>query len=330
MTTANPQKPKWYHLRKKFLLLLLSFLALLVGIAWWFHLPMGSGPAGPAIPEAPFRQVWSTQPVLVVGMGDSITTGFGAGGKRYGYFNMLITSPPDDIADMRGKDLSRVFPGIRVMNIADNASSSGYHLRSQLPRIPPQPKEVLGLVFLTTGGIDLIHNYGKTAPKDEAIYGATYAQGVAYAKKFRQRLELLLDGIRAKFAGKCHIFLANIYDPTDGVGDVESVHPLLRLVQKLPPWPDGLKLLALWNRHLREAAQARDYVHFVDIHTVMLGHGIHCRDKSNPHYHSQDPHYWYFFNLEDPNRRGYDAIRRMFLQKVTAVFYRQPDVTRPK
>ncbi len=24
-------------------------------------------------------------------------------------------------------------------------------------------------------------------------------------------------------------------------------------------------------------------------------------------------HYWYYTNLEDPNERGYDAIRRLFL-----------------
>lgn len=28
------------------------------------------------------------------------------------------------------------------------------------------------------------------------------------------------------------------------------------------------------------------------------------------------PHYWYYVNLEDPNERGYDAIRRMFLIQI--------------
>jgi len=54
-------------------------------------------------------------------------------------------------------------------------------------------------------------------------------------------------------------------------------------------------------------------VHLVDVHKVMLGHGIHCRHHDNPNYHEDDPTYWYYFNLEDPNRRGYDAIRRAFL-----------------
>ncbi len=31
------------------------------------------------------------------------------------------------------------------------------------------------------------------------------------------------------------------------------------------------------------------------------------------HFDRHDPHYWFYFNLEDPNERGYDAIRRLFL-----------------
>ena len=36
-------------------------------------------------------------------------------------------------------------------------------------------------------------------------------------------------------------------------------------------------------------------------------------------YRAEDPHYWYFENLEDPNERGYDAIRRLFLIEMTKV-----------
>jgi hypothetical protein len=36
------------------------------------------------------------------------------------------------------------------------------------------------------------------------------------------------------------------------------------------------------------------------------------------HYDRKDPHYWYFINLEDPNERGYDALRRLFLNAMAA------------
>jgi hypothetical protein len=51
----------------------------------------------------------------------------------------------------------------------------------------------------------------------------------------------------------------------------------------------------------------------VDIHGAFLGHGIHCIQFWRPHFDWHDPHYWFYVNLEDPNERGYDVIRRLFL-----------------
>ncbi len=317
---SEPKKAKWYHIRKNFLFTLLAIFLCIFCIAWWYDLPMGEGSTGIAVPLEPFQKAWHSGKVLMVGMGDSITTGFGAGGSNYGYFERLMKNAPQDAEDIKGRSLSRVFPDLTVMNLASNASSSGEHLRVQLTYLNKQEPDVLGIVALTTGGIDLIHNYGKEPPKDEACYGATLQDGILYGKKFRERLNKLLDSIKERFPGGCKIFLANIYDPTDGVGDIENVHPLLRLIQKLPPWPDGVKILQIFNQHIKEAAEARDFVYLVDIHSVMLGHGIHCKDSKNPHYCAKDPTYWYYFNLEDPNQRGYDAIRRVFLLKMIKAF----------
>jgi len=61
-------------------------------------------------------------------------------------------------------------------------------------------------------------------------------------------------------------------------------------------------------------------VHLVDIYTPFLGHGIHCRQFWRAHYSRKDPHYWFHANLEDPNDRGYDALRRLFLNEMVKVF----------
>jgi hypothetical protein len=52
---------------------------------------------------------------------------------------------------------------------------------------------------------------------------------------------------------------------------------------------------------------------------LFLGHGIYSLQFWNRHYRSDDPRYWYWDNFEDPNNRGYDAIRRLFLIEMAKV-----------
>ena len=102
------------------------------------------------------------------------------------------------------------------------------------------------------------------------------------------------------------LFLGTIYDPTDGLGDLGRAGPL-------PDWPDGLSLHMRANEILHDFAAHHDNVHLVDYHKAFLGHGIHCAQFWREHYDRRDPHYWFHDNLEDPNDRGYDALRRLFL-----------------
>jgi hypothetical protein len=141
-----------------------------------------------------------------------------------------------------------------------------------------------------------------------ATYGATLAESQARIAEFETRLGAMLDRITEKFPMGCEIYLADIYDPTDGVGDAPSVF--------LPDWPDGLAIHAQYNQAIRRMIDARPHVHHVPLHSTFLGHGSHCRQFWRKHYDRDDPHYWFFTNIEDPNDRGYDAIRRVFLRKI--------------
>ena len=275
--------------------------------------PAGSGPAGPAVPAEPFERVWSDGEVVLLGLGDSITRGFGASPGR-SYFHLLVRNDDAAHPGMKGRDLSKVLPNLRHDNMSVSYSTSVDHVVRQVPRIPLFGQGVRGIVVITSGGNDLIHPYGRKPPQDGEMYGCTLDQATLWQATFRKRLRGIVDGVSRRFPGGCEIFLANIYDPTDGVGDIERAN------QPLPPWPDGLESLTLWNRTIAEVCDAYDNVHLVDIHSLFLGHGIHCRDSGNPHYRKDDPHYWFFENLEDPNDRGYDAIRRAFLLEMIEVF----------
>lgn len=295
------------------LILILAVVAVCATGTWIYFTqrrPVGVGPAGPSVPAGDFAAPWTGRPVLLVGLGDSVTAGFGAR-KGYGYFDRLVTNPPDEFPDMRAISLSAVLPGLRVTNLAVSGSTSLEHAEKQLPRLLVAESNVLGLVVLTTGGNDLIHNYGRTPPREQAMFGATWEQAQPWVKQFEIRLTFILGEIKSRFPGGCHIFLANIYDPTDGMGDIQRAG--------LPAWKDGLKILAAYNDIIRRRAEKDDQVHLVDLHSAFLGHGIHCTRFWARHYDSRDPFYWYHVNLEDPNERGYDAIRRLFLLEISKV-----------
>lgn len=277
---------------------------------FWFRLPAGDGPAGPDVPGELFASVWSSREVLLLGIGDSVTAGYGAR-RGYSYFDRLAASPPDEFPGMVDISLSRVFPNLKTRNIAISGTTSLQHVERQLTQLDAAFSDVMGVVVLTTGGNDLIHDYGRSPPREGAMYGASMEQARPWIEAFDRRLGHMVDRIHAAFPEGCNIFLANIYDPTDDVGDIESVG--------LPPWNDAPGILRAYNESIARCASSRSFVHLVDMHSAFLGHGIHCTQPWREHYHWDDSHYWYFENLEDPNERGYDAIRRLFLLKIAEV-----------
>lgn len=312
MTPVNEKKPlRWYTIRwQTILILCVVFVA-----AWYFLIgrykhPVGNGPAGPMVAIDAFQRVWSTNQFVFIGIGDSVTAGFGAT-EKHSYFEMLLQNDDASFPDMKGRDLRHVLPRLDSQNLSVSYTVSEEHLKEQVPRVKMHTPGVRGIVVITSGGNDLIHDYGRSASRDGAMYGCSYEQALQWKEKFRGRLTAILDGLMVKFPGGCDIFLANVYDPTDGVGDIE--HATLML----PAWPEGLKVLPLFNDIIAETCRSYTNVHLVDFHSAFLGHGIHCADRRNEHYRKDDPHYWYFVNLEDPNDRGYDAIRRLFLIEIS-------------
>ncbi|HML75617.1 MAG TPA: SGNH/GDSL hydrolase family protein [Anaerohalosphaeraceae bacterium] len=311
---------KWYSFRWRVFLLVLLFIGLSAGYVGWRLYnavrvrPMGEGPAGPAIAAESFTLPWSDQPVVFLGLGDSVTRGLGAA-KEHTYFELLIKNDDAMYPDMQGRDLSAVFASMTCRNYAQDYTTTQDHLDAQLIRIPQHDPDVRGIIVITSGGNDLLHDYGRKLPQDGAMYGCTYAQAQPWCENLKQRLDTLLTGLMAKFPGGCDIFLANIYDPTDGVGDPYTVG--------LPRWPAAMKVLDLANQKIAELCEKYPNVHRVDIHSAFLGHGIHCDEWWRSTYRKDDPHYWYYSNLEDPNRRGFDAIRRLFLQEMIRVFSRE-------
>lgn len=276
-------------------------------VYFWRSRPIGSGPAGPAVSRVAFTKPWTDRTVLLFGLGDSITTGAGAP-TGYSYFDLLVTNPPNEFDEMRGICLGAVLPNLRFTNLAVSGSTSAELAEDEIPELPYADSNTLAIIVMTSGGNDVIHNYGRTPPEDHAMYGATVEEAKPWIAEFATRLKGEVDSIRSHFPGGCEIFIADIYDPTDGNGDLQRAG--------LPVWPDAIRLLAAYNDVIHQAAKTYPHVHLVSMHDAFLGHGFHCAQFWSDHYDSHDPHYWYDVRLEHPNERGHDAIRRLFLIEI--------------
>lgn len=270
-----------------------------------------ASPLEPHVDRRPYDRVWTHRPVRFIGLGDSITSGYNSD-RFHSYFNRLVDGAPDEEPDMQGVHLSGVFPALRVENHAAAGSGSYRHVE-QARRVRPSGPDTLGWIVITTGANDLIYRYNN-GPGDGAMFGATRAAAAPWIAGFGRRLDRIVDELVAKFPGGCHVFIANIYDPTDGVGDLQNTVPEpMRSILGISAWPDGEAILSACNREIARVA-TRKNVHLVDIHGLFLGHGIHCRDSRSPNYRPADPTFWYTGDVQHPSERGHDAIRREFLQ----------------
>lgn len=313
-TTESIPAPRTSSRRRLILLVSLGTTFLLL-VALWTHFrfarPVGSGPAGPSVAREPFAKTWSDRKVVLLGLGDSVTQGLGATTGGLSYFHRLARNPANEFPEMQDVSLSSVLPNLEIQNLAISGTTSIECVDYQLPKLVPRDDQTFGIVVMTTGGNDVIHNYGRTPAREGAMYGAKLDQIDEWVKNFDSRLEQIATRVRATFPGGCQIFIANIYDPTDGDGDI--------IYAGLPAWADGVQVLQAYNKVLSNFADRHDDVTLIDMRGEFLGHGIHCTHFWHHAYRKSDPTYWYWDNLEDPNDRGYDALRRLFLNEIARV-----------
>ena len=311
--TPPPRKPRWHWQTRLNVLLVVAAILIPVAQLWKHYRyarPIGEGPAGVAVAVDPYSSVWSDRRVILLGLGDSVTQSYGASPGN-GYFERLVKNPTDEFPDMQGVCLSHVLPNLEPRNLSISGTTSIECVEHQLPKLQVHDADTFGVIVMTTGGNDVIHHYGRTPPREGAMYGARASEIGDWVANFDSRLDTIARRVREAFPGGCHLFVANIYDPTDGDGDIQYAG--------LPAWPEGLQVLAAYNEVLARFADRHPDVTLIDMHSAFLGHGIHCTQSWHSCYCKADPHYWYWDNLEDPNDRGYDAIRRLFLMEMARV-----------
>jgi lysophospholipase L1-like esterase len=192
---------------------------------------------------------------------------------------------PDDVGD----DLSALYPGIALQNLAADGATVGDVFGEQLPQLEGSDEPTL--ITLTLGGTDLLSAYG-SRPGRKLLDRIVHDIAEAY--------DFLVDQLRAKYAAGT-LIVATVYDPSDGTGRIPGVHDD---AGKLP-----LDVLDTLNDHIRALAAGTPHVLLADVHARFFGHGITAPESDR----------WYWKrSLIEPNARGASEIRHAWLETLHA------------
>jgi lysophospholipase L1-like esterase len=188
---------------------------------------------------------------------------------------------PDDTAD----DLTSMYPGIELHNLATDGATIGDVFGEQLPQVDETDEPVL--ITLTVGGNDLLSAYGNR-PKRPLLE--------KIERDVEEAFDFLVDHLRGRFPGAT-VIVNTIYDPSDGTGAIPGVYDE---IGKLP-----LDILDRLNDHIRALAIGTPRVLLGDVHQHFMGHGVSVPEGER----------WYWRrSLIEPNARGGSEIRRVWLE----------------
>jgi len=206
-----------------------------------------------------------------------------------GAASLLYQNSEEHWPDELGNDLTSRYPGIDIVNVAEDGATIGDVFGEQLTQVEDTDDPVL--ITLTVGGNDLLSAYGNR-PKRALLEKIERDVAEAY--------DFLVDHLRARFPGGT--LIANtIYDPSDGSGKIPGVY------DEIGPLP--LDILDRMNDHIRALAIGTPRVLLADIHAHFLGHGVSAEDSER----------WYWKrSLIEPNARGASEIRRLWLDVLDA------------
>ena len=239
-------------------------------------------------------------PSTVIFAGDSITAGAGSPGPDGDYARLLVNNS-DAWPDWDGVDLATRYPGIDVVDVSRGGAWTGTVLTDQRERFEEQvtlPFEGEALVVITVGGNDLqsvLLDPSSAEERAEKTVG-----------NWREIADYFLDDER--FPDGSTVLMANVYEPTDAVGQVRSCFYGLDISSLLPRLHDV-------NTQLRELAVEAEFS-ALDLRGTFLGHGFHHDDPSSLHHDADDPSLWLASDCIHPNPRGHHEIRAMFWRAI--------------
>lgn len=260
----------------------------------------GGGPASldPMVQSAIPDGYPGETPARVVFLGDSITAGYGVTSAKLAYPRLLKNNDDDTWSAFADVD----FPGLygsdpEIIDVSVPGATTGSMVGQQLPNVTEAVGDSVSgptAVVVTIVGND-VQSIMLTPDKvDDEI--------VSITENLSEFYDYFED--TARFPDGVKIYLANVYEPSDGVGQADECFYGLNLAKALP---------ALEAVNAATLAQAQDRgVAWLDMHGHFLGHGYNGDDDGNAYYQADDPSLWFADDCIHPNDRGHHEIRRLF------------------
>jgi hypothetical protein len=247
-----------------------------------------------------------TSAARVIVMGDSISAGVGADFGAQSYPSLLHRNLDADYPDDANTDLTSKFGSqLELVNVAVGGSTTGTMSRNQLPALQQRlraPVEGHSIVVITIGGND-----AQAGLLSGSIEGPLLDDAMA---AITETIDFLQDPER--FPDGTSIYLANVYDPSDGVGFVEGCFFNLE-------FPEAPAQLGTWDARYRQLAQERGFA-VVDLLGAFHGHGYYYGDEANAYYDAADPALWFADDCIHPNPRGHHELRRLFFEAIDGAY----------
>lgn len=239
-------------------------------------------------------------PARVVFLGDSITAGYGLDNANNSYVSLLLDNNDSKWPGYETEDLAARYPDIEALDVSVSGATTTSLLADQLDAVEAGWGSTVSgetLVVITIGGNDLT----------DALF--TGADEVAAANTVVANLEVIVDFFQdpARFPDGSYVYITNVYEPTDGTGQVEECFFGLDLSSVIPTFEDlATDSLAL--------AQTQGWA-WVDLRGHFVGHGFRY-DEQGAWTDEEDPTLWFQDDCIHPNPRGHHEVRRLFLAAI--------------
>ncbi len=232
----------------------------------------------------------------IVFFGDSITRGYGVENEDNVYKRLLVENNDGKWPTFEGDDLTARYGELEVVDVSRDGATTDTVLLQQLPLV----EEALGptaagptLVVGTIGGNDML----------AAVFsGDLEAATEVFLANIEQITDFFLDPER--FPDGAYLAITNVYEPTDGIGQVEECFYGL----DMGPLREDFDVANQATLALAE----RDGWAWIDLEAHFVGHGFR-HDEDGFWADEDDPTLWFQPDCIHPNTRGHHEVRRLFL-----------------